>query len=174
MPAKLYGDPVRAIQMTVMKVQTAVAQAVDTTAESTRKKFELAVRQWKNKPRFIRRRKSADKGVISSEVVGQGSPKVLAIFGYVDEGTEAHLIFPKKPGGKLRFQTGYSARTSPVANPNSGTGEASGKTVFSKGVMHPGTEAREFTGFYALEAQEQLTAEIKTRLRAIGSRKAKI
>jgi hypothetical protein len=168
--AKLIGSPVASIKRLEKRVLEGLAEVVDRVAENNRKKFELAVRNWKNRARFIKRPVSSDKGVIKKQVVAQGSAKVLAIFGYVDEGTEAHFIFPKNKKA-LRFSGSYSARTSPVANPNTGTGKSSGQTVFSQGVLHPGTEARDFTGYYALEAQEELTRDVRALMRRFGRRR---
>lgn len=168
--AILIGSPVKAVERVRARVLQEAAEAVDKVADDTRKKFETAVRSWKNRARFIKRPVTSGEGVIRQQVIAQGSPKVIAIFGYVDQGTEPHLIFPKK-AKVLAFNAGYSARTSPVANANSGTGKASGGKVFSRGVLHPGSEARDFSGYYALEAQDDLTNELKQRLRQLGRRR---
>ena len=66
------------------------------------------------------------------------------IWGYVNAGTRPHPIYPRA-GGVLAFQGGFRAKTRP-GSLRSGAGGRSGPTVFSKGVQHPGTEARNFTG----------------------------
>ncbi len=67
------------------------------------------------------------------------------IWQFVDKGTKPHAIFPKQPGGRLIFQTGYNPRTTPVAQAHVGDGRASGNWVKAKAVQHPGSDAREFT-----------------------------
>jgi hypothetical protein len=69
----------------------------------------------------------------------------VQIFRYVDEGTRPHIIRPKKPGGRLAFQPGYSARTAPIAQFNVGTGKKSGDKIYRMEVHHPGSKARKFT-----------------------------
>lgn len=63
---------------------------------------------------------------------------------YVDKGTKPHEIAAKNVP-LLKFQTGYSARTAPVAKYNQGTGTANGAWVTKAVVQHPGNEARKFT-----------------------------
>lgn len=65
------------------------------------------------------------------------------IYGYVTKGTPKHPI-PKKAGAKtLRFRSKYKAKTTPRVI-GSKSGGASGKLVFRKRVIHPGTKARKF------------------------------
>lgn len=66
------------------------------------------------------------------------------IFGYVDQGTRPHIIMPKKPGGRLAFQSGYRAKTVP-GTLKSFSGGKFGPKVVRPWVMHPGTKARRFT-----------------------------
>lgn len=71
---------------------------------------------------------------------------------WIDQGTglygpkkRPYVIMPKKPGGHLVFQTGYSPKTEPIANSNAGTGTASGPWVSKEMVIHPGIRPRKFT-----------------------------
>lgn len=107
------------------------------TAKDMKKDFQQTVKTWKRKPTF--------EMVVA---VGPKSIDILVgtddeIYGYVDKGTAPHLILPKKPGGKLRFQSNYKAKTIPNVI-GSRSGGSSGNVVFSDGVIHPGTEARNF------------------------------
>jgi len=65
------------------------------------------------------------------------------IYGYVDLGTRPHVIRPKRAKA-LRFQSGYVAKTTPGVI-GSSAGGPFGDTVFSRGVNHPGTKARNFS-----------------------------
>lgn len=60
------------------------------------------------------------------------------------KGNPPHVIKPKKPGGTLRFQTGYQPHTRPVAR-FGGPGQATGSTAFAKEVNHPGFPPRKFS-----------------------------
>lgn len=132
---------------------------LDRTAERTISKFQAVVRKWKHKPKFLKKRGKSTTGLRQLIELG-GSDEDIRVFIYVDKGTPPHKIEPKE-GGVLAFNVGYSAKTSPVANSNAGTGVATGeKVVTQKQVKHPGTEAREFSGFFALEAQEDLGNEV--------------
>jgi len=68
------------------------------------------------------------------------------IYGYVDLGTRAHVIRPKRPGGSLRFfRTGFKAK-SRVGYIASYAGQQATKDLtYTKEVHHPGTKARNFT-----------------------------
>jgi hypothetical protein len=132
---------------------------LDRTTERTISKFQAVVRKWKHKPKFLKKRGVSKHGLKQLITLG-GDEGNINIFIYVDKGTKPHKIEPK-PGGVLAFNVGYSAKTSPVANSNAGTGVATGaKVVTRKPIKHPGTEAREFSGFFALEAQEDLDNEV--------------
>lgn len=76
-------------------------------------------------------------------VIGIGPRRNAKIWIFVDQGTRAHIIRPRR-AKRLRFQGGYSARTRP-GRAHVGSGTASGDVIYSAGVWHPGTEAREFT-----------------------------
>ena len=108
------------------------------TAKDIKKDFEKTVSTWNNKPKF--------EMVIA---VGPKSIDILVgtddeIYGYVDKGTEEHLITPKKSGGTLAFKSRYKPKTIPNLIGSRGGG-SSGDTVFAKWVIHPGTKARNFS-----------------------------
>lgn len=85
----------------------------------------------------------------------------LEIFIYVDEGTKPHIIRPKKPGGRLAFQSNYSARTAPVALYGQGTGKKSGPWQYRTEVHHPGNEARQFTKTILARAVAKLSQYVR-------------
>lgn len=75
----------------------------------------------------------------------RGDKKTLDIWGYVDKGTKPHNIFPKKPGGRLRFQGGkYNAGSHPGSLVTARS-QATGPTVYRFGVRHPGFPARKWS-----------------------------
>lgn len=100
------------------------------------KDFELTTKTWDHKPKFE----------LAISLKGKG-PQFLAgtddeIYRYVNEGTKPHRIRPKRAKA-LRFQGTYRAKTTPGVIGSRGGG-SSGDVIFSQGVQHPGTKARNF------------------------------
>lgn len=89
---------------------------------------------WEHQPKFVLR-------ISSREIEARTDDKV---WNMLDRGTKRHVIRPKRPGGMLRFQGGYAAKTRP-GSIISGNGGASGPVVWAKEVQHPGTKARGFS-----------------------------
>lgn len=132
------------------------------------KQFERVVADWDTKVRFTYERKVTAQ-YISVEIKPYG--KSALIFTYVDQGTKPHIITPKGDY-PLRFQTGYSARTKPVAQYGVGSGTSSGEWRASYEVHHPGTKARQFTQEYMREIQFTLARRVENALRR-GVRRAR-
>jgi len=68
------------------------------------------------------------------------------IYGYVNDGTRPHPIFPKKAKA-LAFQWGGKGSYTPKTTPRvigSRAGGPSGPTVYRPYVQHPGTKGRHF------------------------------
>lgn len=65
------------------------------------------------------------------------------VWHYVDRGTKPHEIRPRK-AKVLAFPSVFTPKTQPRSL-KSGSGSVAGPTVFSKGVRHPGTKARNFS-----------------------------
>jgi len=68
------------------------------------------------------------------------------------------------PGKFLRFRTGYSARTAPIAKFNVGTGMANGGWVTKKQVMHPGIKKRKFMETFLEDMTPPLERRVQTRI----------
>lgn len=74
---------------------------------------------------------------IQNEVVGK-------IYGFVDKGTQGPYEIKPIRAKRLRFNSGYNAKT--VVNQiRSSGGGPTGEIVYSLGVTHPGIEARNFS-----------------------------
>lgn len=106
-------------------------------AKAVEKDYKLTTATWEHKPTF-------------ETVIALGSTKAEFLVGtddpiyrYVDEGTKPHLILPKK-ATRLHFFAGGSAKTKPGVI-GSSSGSKGNREVFSKGVFHPGTKARNFS-----------------------------
>ena len=135
------------------------------------------VSSWRKKPRFVAVLDLANNRIaLTVEAQGENGQ----IWRWVDEGTgkaagnrsDDYPIRPKAPGYPLRFQTGYNARTQPVAAYDVGDGSRNGDWVSTYEVRHPGIEPREFT----IQSRKMLQSQFRKRImQAIqrGIRKAK-
>lgn len=113
-------------------IKRALERAYDTAEIGVLTDYESTVATWKKKPHFYSTRQKNTIIVWTDDKIYQ----------YVNYGTSAHLIFPKRARA-LRFRAGYRAKTH-VRVIKAGSGGSFGATRFSKGVIHPGTEARNF------------------------------
>lgn len=125
------------------------------------KDFEATTRTWDNKPKFSRDLQSSPSRIRAYVWT------VDAVYGYVSGGTKPHRILPKR-GKVLRFAGTYRAKTTPGVI-GSSNGGSSGPEVFSRGVQHPGTKARNFDE--AIEKKWQ--APFQKRMNAAMDRAAK-
>ena len=134
-------------------------------------KFYLeVVDDWANKPQFTER-VTLQANVLKLYVTPVDNEEGQA-FIWVNNGTGKggvvgvpYPIKPRKPGGKLRFQTGYSARTGTGGQYGVGSGRASGDIVYSDGVMHPGIEPRRFDVRFADENRKEFARRMNVAIR---------
>jgi hypothetical protein len=98
--------------------------------------FDDTVSTWDNKVKFDKEFQQTTKRI--RFFTGTGNE----IYGYVSLGTKPHRIRPKRAKA-LHFMGTYSAKTSP-GTIKAKSGGSSGADVFSQGVQHPGTKARNF------------------------------
>lgn len=141
------------------KYLKAFAETMGETSKEMLKDYRETVKTWKRKPKFTASAPRFERG---NYVIAVGTDD--RIYGYVDKGTKRHRIRPRR-ARFLRFQSGYTAKTIPLAI-RSRSGGASGATVFSRGVMHPGTEARKFSEVIAIRAHARFEKALKKRLKA--------
>lgn len=116
------------------RFRAVVENAGEMAAKAILIDYRVTHQTWKTNPAFRIERKGPFEWHIFTE---------NAIYGYVSDGTRPHQIRPKNPAGVLRFQTGYTAKTTPRVI-MSRQGGASGPTVTAKVVNHPGFPGREF------------------------------
>lgn len=122
-----------------------------------KKDFEKTTATWDHKVKF------------EQQISLAGGPQVEIfttdeIYGFVDKGTEAHIILPKRKKA-LSFVWGgpgsYKAKTTPGII-GSSSGGPSGDLVAFKGVIHPGNEPRNFSK----EIQKEWTPKFKRAMEA--------
>lgn len=128
------------------KIIQAAKDAAYDAVDEIKVKAEDVVSDWQNKPSFDIQVTSSQK---TTEYLLKASGRSKDIWTYIDLGTGTwgknhapYPIYPKTPGGLLKFKTGYSAKTSPSFG--RGTGTASGPWVSTPFVLHPGIKSRNF------------------------------
>jgi len=99
------------------------------------------VANWDHKPVF-KSRKTVTRDYVAIDVFPAGPNKKFWV--WTSRGTKKHIIRPKKADGVLAFPSAYASKTSPRGPSYGGSGKSSGPTIFSRGVMHPGTKPRHF------------------------------
>lgn len=132
------------------------------TGTAMRKDFQATVATWEEKPEF-------DEKI--SLAGGRASVTVTTaneIYGYVDQGTKAHDIYPKK-AKRLAFQPGYRAKTQPGVI-GSGAGGADGGVLFRPYVRHPGTKARKFSKTIAAKWRKTFPSMMKGAMKKAAAK----
>lgn len=107
------------------------------TGTEIKKQYTSTTRTWETRPKFTQRTVRLAYNPYT-QVTTESE-----IYKFVDQGTKPHKIFPKK-ARFLRFQSKYTAKTTPKVI-GSKAGGSFGDWITSRGVNHPGTQAREFT-----------------------------
>lgn len=143
-------------------VSVEVTKELISTGDELKARHDKVVRQWSHKMPFKAQREQG-KSYQVVKIVPQGKNK--KIWYYVDLGTKPHVIRAKnKPF--LAFQSGYSARTAPIAKFNQGTGRKFGAWRKVKEVNHPGTKPRKFSETFL----EELSPPFDDRIQAAVKR----
>lgn len=142
-------------------VEIEVDQELRATGQELKTDHDKVVRDWRHKPTF-RAQVDSRAAIRTVKIIPQGANQ--RIWYYVDLGTKAHPIRAKnKPF--LKFQTGYSARTAPVAQFNKGTGQKFGAWRQKKVVNHPGVKARQFSKTFLKELSPPFEDRIQAAVR---------
>lgn len=153
-----------------IKLQPILPKAFDSTAmrkalgrehtlivQDIKKDYEKITATWAHQVRVVNKRTRWHIGDGDANLPGTfesytgpdpSDAENYRIFTYVEKGTRPHLIFPKKPGGRLTFIWGgygsYKAKSTPRTI-GSQAGGPTGSLVSRPYVRHPGTKKREFT-----------------------------
>jgi len=141
----------------------AMQDAVYKSAGLALRDLQSTVKTWKHQPKFDVT--ITQQGGGYSVTAGTDDE----IYGYVDAGTKAHEIRPKR-SKYLRFSSGYKAKTR-VGIIGSIEGGAFGDDVFSKGVMHPGFPGRKFAETIAKRRQVTTVQEISQNIAKVNRTK---
>jgi len=141
----------KSLVIDVARLTRVIENTLSQSALAVKADFGVTTQTWsaKSKPSFTI---ESEKGKRRVFTTGQ-------IFLYVNDGTKPHIIRGKN-GKALRFQTGYSAKTTP-GQIASGAGERSGEFVRAKQVRHPGTRARGFDEVIKRKWDDELPAQLQ-------------
>lgn len=129
----------------------AFQEGIQKSAALALRDLQSTVRTWKHQPAF------------DVTITQQGGDYSISagtddvIYGYVDAGTRAHEIRPKR-SKYLRWKSGYKAKTR-VGIIGSQEGGAFGEDVFGKAVHHPGFPGRQFMKTIAKRRQVTIVQE---------------
>jgi hypothetical protein len=143
-------------KITAREAKRAIVSGYRRAAADAVKAFRSATASWKHKPTI--------------EIIydRDGIPSVIVhgdVFYFVDVGTDPHTIAPK--GGFLRFQAGFTAKTTP-GSLASGPGGSFGPYVFTrKPIEHPGTKPRGFSEAAKRRADDDLGKFVGDELRKV-------
>ena len=135
----------KALVVDVAAQRRAITNALTATAKGIKADFGVTTQTWSNKPTFT---------ISSPSPFERETSTDHAVYAMLNEGTRAHEIRPKA-GGFLHFQTPFRPKTIP-GQIVSLRGARGGDAVFSRGVHHPGTEARKWDKVIAEKWDQQL------------------
>lgn len=135
--AQMQFKPILPKKFNVKALMAEVIKEMKEIHRDIGKDFDATVSTWDHQPKFERKLEQSARYIRSLNGTRD------EIYGYVSRGTRPHLIRPKR-ARVLAFQGGtYTAKSSP-GTIKAKHGGASGATVFSRGVHHPGSKARGF------------------------------
>ena len=130
--------------------------------------LEEDVATWVHKPEFVARVTVTQRRiVIDVSATGDNAQ----IYEYVDKGTRAHDIYPRKRGGVLRFKWGGPGSYTPKTEPGrrgSTKSYRTGEIQHFKHVRHPGTKPR----YFARKIRQLYSAELPRRFQEAINRSA--
>lgn len=151
-PARLKDDAMR----------LALLNGMRKFGTQVKKEYEKTTETWEHKPKFDYEISLDSQGPTLVAGVSSGG-KAAEIYRYVNEGTRPHVILPKGVH-PLAFQIGYNAKTSPGLI-SSKAGGSYGEVVYARGVMHPGTEPRNFDEAIAKQMQPRFKRAMEDAMR---------
>lgn len=138
-------------------IQRVIDDVLDNASYDAMSMYLDTTKTWKDRPSFHMRK------LRGSRSVGTKSK----IYQFVDKGTRAHVIKPKRAGGVLRFKFGgFKAKTTP-GRLQSNRGAAGRNWRSPKSVRHPGTEARGFSEEIQKRMQKQIASDMRKALKGL-------
>lgn len=124
-PKKLIVDPAR--------MARTITNTLNAQAKAIKADFGVVAQTWEHDPGFV-----VESPSPYERFIGTADP----VFAILNTGTRPHAILPRR-GTHLVFNTPFRSKTLPRTIA-SGPGYVGPNRVFSRGVEHPGTAAREW------------------------------
>lgn len=147
----------RSLALDTKRMARAIDNGLEASALAAKVDFGVTVQTWQKKPPF--------------EIVKTENGRIVGtdddIYGYVNDGTRAHLIVAKN-AKTLAFGVPSSPKTTPRVIASTG-GRRGSTPVYVKAVQHPGTEAREFDETIAKKWREQFPVTMQRAIDAEAS-----
>jgi|SRR5215216_673226 len=137
----------------VAKQRRAIVAALDDTAKDVQADFQKTTASWEHDVEFAIKK----AGEFTREISTGDS-----IYNMLNEGTPEHLILPRS-AKMLRFNVPFQSKTVPRSI-SSGPGSIGAQTVYSRGVVHPGTDAREWDSTIAEKYQEEFPRRMQREI----------
>jgi hypothetical protein len=135
------------------QVKAAIDAAIDAEVEDLRKDFGKATRTWSKQPTWsVKKTRDGAKFTTRQKV-----------FRFVDYGTTAHIIVPKR-ATFLSFRVGGRPKTKP-GQLKAGAGRPGKTQVYARLVRHPGTKARNFSKLVAERSKKRFPKRFADILR---------
>ena len=125
LPKTLIADP--------QKMARALTNALNGVAKDISLDFSVTTQTWQHKVDFSISSPSAYRRIVATS---------NKIYGYVNDGTKAHDIFPKKK--ILVFNTPFKPKTVPNKIMSGPGSKGTNRVISKRGVHHPGTKPRAF------------------------------
>lgn len=130
-------------------------------AQEAQRPLQEATATWAHRPRIDVRPRGGGIGAKTAYLDLTVNPALP--FGYLDAGTPPHMIFPKKAGGVLAFNSRFRAKSRPNSL-RAYAGMSAGPVRFSRGVHHPGFPARNFTKLAIEKAYREGSKIVRAQL----------
>ena len=127
-------------------MQTIIGNTLTAQAKAIKADFGVTTQTWQHKPKVTINAPSPYERQITVDD---------EVYAMLNEGTKAHDIKPKRPGGLLRFRGPFRPKTLPNEI-MSQAGSRGSVTVWSRGVHHPGTAARNWDRVIAKKWRERM------------------
>lgn len=121
-----------------------IEKANKTNVTNEKRRFYDTTKNWENKPSFSHQSYPSGAGFDDYKVT-VSEDEAGKIWGWVNYGTEPHIIEPKGEGYSLVFQRNYSPKTSYGKIISNGSGERSGPYV-TPSFVEQNIEPRDFIG----------------------------
>ena len=119
----------------VRKLDRAITNGKRAAAKAVKADFDTTTQTFKHRPTFT--------------IEDQGDTTTIAtddeVYGFLDDGTDPHIITAKSPNKPLTFGVGGAPKTTPRVI-GSRPGVKGSTIVRAQSVNHPGTAARDFSG----------------------------